>query len=274
MIPNESHPGSNPAELNEKNSGLILLAERQNAHEEFIEGYPGQLTIVLRINHVQTLLNKDHTAESFYGPDVTVITTTTVSDQVLADLTWEKERDLIQRFNPDYHVPCDYPVYKSDDGGRRRDHVENYLRGLLWLSPRLQRVELIPLVKGETPDERLRCYKVFQSLGAGYVVFYGTQYFTSRKGFKPLRQDICQVVSEQPDLNIMLFGLQSPRLLRKLPPQVVAAVGRRWIGEIQLRDRSVVENNSLYDSMKENVESELGQGQMPLGVWSSTEVMA
>lgn len=274
MIPIELHQGSNLADLNAKNRGLILLAERQNAHEEFIEAYPGQLTIVLRINQVQTLLNKDQTAESLYGSDVTVITTTTISDKVLSDLTWQKERDLVQQFNPDYHVPCDYPVYKSDDGDCRREHVNTYLKGLLWLSERINNVKLIPLIKGETTDERNRCYKVFQSLEADYVVFYGTQYFTSGKGFKPLRRDVCQVVSECPELNIMLFGLQSPQLLRKLPPQVVAAVGQRWINEIQLRELPIPKRNRLYENMKENVEAELGQGQMPLSIWCSPEVTA
>ena len=276
-IPDRNSQGFSLASPTDAPTGPVLLMERQNAHDRFHEEYPHRLTVLLRITAVQTLVNKGETADSYFGPDTTVITTTTVNDRILADLEWEDELVLVQQFQPGFHIPCDYPVYKDDDPLPRRKHLLKCLEGMIWMARNLAgtKTRVIPLLKGETPHERQLCYRVFTHLGARYCVFYGTQYFTANIGFYQLRDDLRTVVSEAPYLRIMLIGLQAPHRLEQLPPQIVAAAGQRWIDEVQLREISSEESRERYTQMEQNVTTALGGGQMPIMAWAGgQEVMA
>lgn len=273
MIPTENHQGFNISPAEEAPKGPVLLMEKQEAHDQFHRGNPHDLTVLLRLTTVITLVNLGETAESRFGEKVTVITTTTINDKILSDLEWADELGFIRDFNPDFHIPCDYPVYKEDDPILRRKHVLKCLKGMIWMAQKLygSKTKILPLVKGETPHERRLCYQVFKHLGINYCVFYGTQYFTANIGFKKLQEDLRTVVSEAPNLKIMLIGLQSPRRLKQLPPQIVAAAGQRWIGEVQLRDVPWSESQRLYKPMQDEIDAALGQGQIPIMAWTSGE---
>jgi len=268
QTPNKSGLVDNFVTADEAPTGPVLLVEPQ--HEPFYTDHSQSLTVTIRINHVRTLVNRGETAETHFGDNTTVITTTTVNDRRLARLDWETERDLVCRFNPDYHVPCDYPVYKEDDPAERRTHVRKCLKGTIWMATQLHGVKtrVIPLLKGETAGERGLCHRVFAHLGVDYCVFYGTQYFTASIGFYKLLEDLRQAVSEAPRLKIMLIGLQAAHRLEQLPPQVVAAAGQRWIDEVQFRKRSCNEAQQQYTVMDQNITAALGHGQMPIGVWT------
>lgn len=254
--------------------GTVLLYEPQAAHEEFLENNPSELTVLPRINHVRTLLNRGETAETYFGENVTVITSTTVHDRRLSDLEWENERDLILEFQPDFHIPCDYPVYKDDNREKRHQHVRKYLKGIIWIAGELYgtKTRVLPLIKGETPEERRLCYQVFNHLGVRYCVFYGTQYFTASIGFYRLLEDLREIASEAPQLKIMLIGLQSPTRLEQVPPQIVAAAGQRWIDEVHLRQVPVSQYQEHYAIMDKKIDAALGQGQMPIKAWTNEEV--
>ncbi|WP_424005427.1 hypothetical protein ACOZ4I_19645 (plasmid) [Haloarcula salina] len=273
QIPTENHQGFNIASTDEAPTGPVLLIERQEAHDRFHNDHPRQLTVLLRITAVKTLVNKGETAESYFGERITVITTTTINDRLLSDLGWDDELALIQQFQPDFHIPCDYPVYKENDPLLRRKHVLQCLKGTIWMASNLYgaKTRIIPLLKGETPHERRLCYQVFQYLGARYCVFYGTQYFTANIGFYQLQEDLRTVVSEAPDLQVMLIGLQATHRLEQLPPQIVAAAGQRWIDEVQLRDIPYKQSQERYTQMEANINGALGRGQMPIMAWSSSE---
>jgi hypothetical protein len=276
MIPNEKHPGFNLASSQNAPRGPILLTEKQRAHTQFHKGSPNKLTVLLRITAVRTLVNQDETADSWFDDDVEVITTTTVDDKFLSELDWEKELQLIQKFQPDFHIPCDYPVYEDDDPDIRRHRILNSLEGMIWIAEKLHssKTRIIPLLKGTTPQERRLCYKVFDHVGIEYCVFYGTQYFTASIGFNQLLEDLRTVVSESPELEIMLIGLQSARRLKQLPPQIVASAGQRWIDKVQLREVSWKESQRLYESMEQEINKVLRQGQMPITAWSQNGVTA
>jgi hypothetical protein len=277
-IPTEKHLGSQTADAEDAPRGSVLLVEPQHAHREFLDQNPYVSTVLLRITHVQTLVNRGETADTYFEDDVTVITSTTINDRRLAQLGWQEELELIKEFEPDYHIPCDYPVYKAWDEGRRKQHILDCLEGTIWIADRLEDTgtQVIPLLKGETPEEREYCYKVFEEqLGTNYCVFYGTQYFTAGVGFYKLLEDIQKVVSEAPQLQILLMGLQYPGWLEELPPQVVAAAGQRWIRHSQLRDVSWKQAQENYGELDQEIESALETGQAPLGIWSpSNEVTA
>jgi hypothetical protein len=247
--------------------------EKQEAHDQFHQGNPHDLTVLLRLTTVRTFVNLGKTAESWFGKNITVIVTTTINDRVLSDINWSEELELVQAFEPDFHIPCDYPVYKEDDPTLRREHIFKCLKGMVWMAQNLNgyKTKVLPLIKGETPHERNLCYQAFNHLGIDYCVFYGTQYFTASIGFNKLQEDIQAIVSEAPSLDIMLIGLQSPRLLERLPPQVVAAAGQRWIDEVQLRKVPWSKSQQLYKPMEQEIDATLGQGQMPIMTWASNE---
>lgn len=274
--PTEINQGSSGASFDKYPTGPILLVEPQQAHEQFIRASSDDLTVLLRLSHVPRLLDRNEDADSYFGPNCTVITTTTVHDAWLAATGWQEERDLVSEFEPDFHIPCDYPVYKGYDPEKRRTHIRWYLRGLLWMAEELAEtpIELLPLIKGETTSERQLCYRVFEALDVQYCVFYGTQYYQENVGFYQLLSDLHHIVSEQPDLNIMLIGLQSPRRLGQLPPQVVAAAGQRWIRDIGLRDHPPKTACQRYPSFERSIEEKLGRGQTPITTWIQTEVHA
>lgn len=273
MIPNENHQGFNLPAPDEAPKGPVLLVEKQEAHEQFHKDHPRQLTVLLRITHARRLVNQNKTAESYFGENATVVTTTTVNDQVLSELDWEEEYDLVAQFQPDFHIPCDYPVYKEDDPILRRKHALKCLKGMIWMASELSdtKTQILPLLKGETPHERHLCYQVFDHIGINYCVFYGTQYFTAGIGFNQLRKDLRTVASEAPDLKIMLIGLQAPNLLEQVPPQIVAAAGQRWIDEVQLREVPWEQSQQLYEPMAQKINAALGQGQMPIMAWANNE---
>lgn len=275
-IPTENHQGSSDVSRSNYPTGPVLLVEPQQAHQEFIEVDSANPTVLLRLSQVPHLLNRGEDADSYFGPECTVITTTTVHDGWLATTGWRDERNLVQEFGPDFHIPCDYPVYKGFDPEKRRKHIRWYLRGLFWMVDELAETstELLPLIKGETPSERQLCYRVFDALDVQYGVFYGTQYYQENVGFYQLLSDIHHVVSERPDLHLMLIGLQSPRRLGQLPPQVVAAAGQRWIREVGLRDCSPETACQRYLSFERAVEEALEEGQTPITAWTPTEVSA
>lgn len=273
QIPTENNQGFNLVSSEEAPNGPVLLMEKQEAHDQFHRDNPNQLTVLLRLSTVRTLVRMGETAESWFDEDVTVITTTTINDEILSDLDWEKELELVQKFEPDFHIPCDYPVYKEDDPVLRLSHVIKCLKGTIWMAKKLHgtKTKILPLIKGETPQERRLCYRVFDYLEVEYCVFYGTQYFTAGIGYYQLLGDLRTVVSEAPQLQIMLIGLQAPHRLEELPPQVVAAAGQRWIDEVQLREVPWCESKRLYKTMKQKIDTALGQGQMPIMAWASAE---
>ena len=276
MIPTEKHQGFSLASSQNAPRGPVLLMEKQRAHKQFRRKNENKLTVLIRITTVQTLLNQGETADSWFGDNIQVITTTTVDDEILSELNWEKELQMIQEFQPDFHIPCDYPVYETQEPEIRRHYILKSLEGMIWMAEELYgcKTRIIPLIKGTTPEERNLCYNVFDHIGAEYCTFYGTQYFTASIGFNQLLDDIRTMVSEAPSLEIMLIGLQSPRMLRQLPPQIVASAGQRWIREVQLREVPWNESARLYESMELEVNDALGQGQMPIMAWSTNEVTA
>lgn len=266
MIPNENHPGFSLASSQDAPRGPVLLMEKQTAHNKFRRNNLNNLTVLLRITAVQTLLNQGETAESWFDDKTQVITTTTVNDEILSELDWEEELQLIQEFQPDFHIPCDYPVYETQEPEIRRHYLLKSLKGMIWMAGELygSKTRIIPLIKGTNPEERNLCFKVLDHIGAEYCTFYGTQYFTANIGFNQLLDDLRNVVSEAPRLEIMLIGLQSPRRLNQLPPQIVASAGQRWIDEVQLREVPWDESARLYESMEHEINDALGQGQMPI----------
>lgn len=256
--------------------GCVLLVEPQTAHEEFLDGNDEVDYVIVKLYHAQTLVNRGETAESYFGPDVTVIVTSTFHDSRLRNWGWEEERDVALEFQPDLHIPTDYPVYWGYTPSQQLKNTKKCMKGLLWMVQELCGTEttVLPILKGTTPEERKICYKVFEHLGVDYCAFYGTQYFTSGKGFGMLRRDITTIVSEAPGLDLFVIGCLSPDNIHELPTQVVATSGLyQWRTAVELRDVSIQRSQELFAPFKDRVEEAFESGQAPLGLWTRDALM-
>lgn len=273
---NRNHPEPPIVASKDAPRGCVLGIERQTAHEEFLDGNDEADYVILKMHHARRLVEQGETAESFYGPDVTVITTSTIHDSILKDWTWEKERDVVLAFQPDFHIPTDHPVYWGYTPSQRKRNTRETVKGLLWMIGELRGsgIPVIPLLKGTTTTERIICYKVFGELGVDYCAFYGTQYYTSGKGFGALLRDIRKIVAEAPGLDIFVMGCLSPDDIERLPPQVVAASGlHQWLKAVKLRKVSNKRSQELFPEFRARVEDGFEWGQLPLGLWTEEALM-
>ena len=272
MDPVEKHQGSQQT----RPSGVIPRIERQTRHEQFINDFSAVGTVMLPIDHAERLLRQGLTASSY--TDKSVITTTTIPDKDLKGLDWKTEQDIVETFGPACHVPTDYWVYGDMDPEDRIQNVELLMDGTEWMAEQLAgtSTELIPLVKGHSPQERAICYDTLNSLGIDHISFYGSQYFGAKNGgINALNEDVRDVVSEYAPSRVLLIGLQSENYMERLPPEVEAVAGQRWIGKSELRDVSIAKARRQYREWKQEVEAGLGSGQATLGSFNAlTEVTA
>jgi hypothetical protein len=272
MDPIEKHQGSRQT----KPSGVIPRIERQTRHENFINGFSSVDTVMLPINHAERLLRQGLTASSYTDKDI--ITTTTIPDEDLKNLDWAAERDIVKAFQPTYHIPTDYWVYGDMDSEDRVQNVELLMEGTEWISQQLgsTSTEIIPLVKGYSPEERAICYETLGELGTDYVGFYGSQYFGMKDGgINALNEDVRDIVSEYNPSGMLLIGPQSENDVGEFPPEVEAVAGNRWIRKTSLRDVPIGKARKQYSEWKQEVEAGLSSGQATLGSFKgSTEVTA
>lgn len=68
-------------------------------------------TALIDIVQVRRLLKRGETAATWFPDRTTVISTTTVADNVLSRISPLQEAAMIKAFGPDYHLPADFPVF-------------------------------------------------------------------------------------------------------------------------------------------------------------------
>jgi len=269
---NPYHSPDSIARNDNSPAGCVLLIEPQRAHLKFLEAVPEVSTILLRLTDVETLVNQSHTAESYFPKSVEVITTSTVNDRYLSELHWHDEFEIVREFSPDYHIPCDLPVYRTTHRSIRRERITNYFDRVLAFAQAADNVsfEVIPLAKALTREEWIMTKTAFDLLDVEFYALYGTQYFLEEGGFSQLLTDVRVATSVNPCRKILLIGLLSPRLLRRLPSQVTAAAGlNQWRTRVCLREAPPDTYQHKFVELQKEVNSALGQGQAPLGMWLS-----
>jgi len=272
QIPNETHQGFR--EFGEWPKGAVRRVQPQQAHEDFMEKLSGGDTVMMKISAVETLLRARGEVRGTYFPDnVTVITSGIIQDDELSELRWKRERNAVEAFGPDFHIPTDYPVYGDMTADDRIENIEKMVDGAEWMVNKLEGtdIRLIPLIKGYTPSERRICYDLLRRHNLQYCAYYGSQYFGGKmgNGILKLDHDVRDVVSELALEGMMLIGLQSANDLARMPPEVVAAAGQRWIYKSNLRDSSVDEAVEEYSRWRHSLEAELGGGQATLGSFAT-----
>lgn len=246
--------------------GIIPRIENQKLHFEFLNGNKYITWIMVDIHAAEALTNKGHTALSAFGSNLKVITTTTISDDIIVKYHLEKELGVIKAFRPNYHIPCDRPVYISQNEKERLWIVETYVQEVSRFVYEIEGygVNTIPLLKGVNFKEKKICYNKFKELDLDYIAYYSGQYFGRGRGnrSRELVRDIQKIVSESGIEKILLIGAQSVNCLEKLPPQVIAAAGlHQWLINSCLRDVPIEQAKENYCRWTEIAEKKLGCGQ-------------
>jgi hypothetical protein len=239
--------------------GPIPSVEPYHSYSSFLQAAQPDYAL-LKYTDMRKLLKRGETADSYLPDGTAVITTTTIRDTQLNLVSWERELERVLAFGPDYHIPADYSTYEQQDITERSQNVLNCMKGVLWMQRQLRdhdsETQLIPLVKGVTPEERAVCYEVFERAGfTDYCAFYGTQYFSGGAGIRitELVEDLTAVATEQ-DREILLIGLLSPNYLERVPKQVVAAAGQTaWRQQIAPTTQDPAELQAFWDDFTEEV---------------------
>lgn len=258
-------------------SGAILLVEPQQAHHDFIRRSPAVDTVLIKLPHVEHLINRGETAESYFPKEVTVISTTTCRDEYLSTLTLAHEEYLVREFAPDLHIPTDVPTYTNTGRDLRRARIRENLHGTMQLARTFRDtpIEVIPLVKGANREEWNLYSRIFDEYGVEVAAFYATQYMTSGNKIGPLQRDMRSIAEAMPETDFVLLGVLSPRYLEKMPPQVSAASGfNQWHQKTEFRDAEPGVANRRLEELKADVAAALSHGQTTFRRWGIGEVSA
>jgi len=240
--------------------GALPRVERQYAHRDFLEAV-APAAAVINIIHVRRLLKAGYTSSSWFPEETTVVTTTTVADNRLARISWQQELAFIKAFEPDYHLPTDYPVYGDMEPSRRVENTKRCAKGTLYAAAELADTptSIIPLIKGTTTGERFICESVAADLDADMVAKYGTQYFTvSGAGqFPALREDLQAIATETADdQRLLVIGAMSPSGkfgVQKFPDKVCAVAGTRWYKHVSPRSASESAMRDAWQTLQSDV---------------------
>ncbi len=253
--------------------GYISQLENQTKHDRFLHMASSAKTVMIKINHARALVNKGINADDYAGENRTVITTTTIMDEKLEDLSWIEELNIIEKFKPDYHIAVDCPTYQEHTKDQRMYNLRLYLQGLIWMEENLKSVKILPLIKGETQSERKLTKQVLDFFDYEYAVFYVTQYLSVGEKHLKVIGEINRIANEFNDKKIIVMGLQSPKYVQKYASNVEAVSGQRWrkiADPEEYTKEEVIEN---FRKLSLNVEEALS-GQKQKSLFSYEEASA
>jgi hypothetical protein len=253
--------------------GYIPQLENQKKHDHFLELVPSLNAVMVKINHARALVNKGIDADNYAGEDRTVITTTTIMDEKLEDLSWIEELNIVEKFNPDYHIAVDCPTYQEHSKGQRIYNLRLYLQGLIWMEENLDSVKILPLIKGETKDERQLTKQVLDFFDYEHAAFYVTQYLSVGEKHYKVIGEINRIANEFSDKKILVMGLQAPRYLQKYASNVVAVSGQRWRKVADPKEKSEDEVRENFGELSSNIQEALTQ-QTQKSIFSYQEASA
>lgn len=238
-------------------TGFVAGLEHQEVHRDFVQAAEPD-TVLIPMTHAKRFARNGRDS-SWFPDNTTVITTSTVSDDTLEMWSWERERDAVREFNPDYHIPTDYPVYGGMEMEQRRENIKKLVRGTLWMWSEFdegKEVSIIPLIKGFLPHERELCYWAVERMESDMACMYMTQYLTGGGDNTQAVVEDVSVVAYETDIPLLLMGVSSPRLLGRCPTNVVAGAGSHyWRRRVEPRESSADEIRERFGVLQRNVAS-------------------
>ena len=214
--------------------GYIARVEAELSQMKLVIETKSINAVMLNIDDAEKLV-KMGLDSSYFGPNKLVMTTSTINDLTLPKYYLEREAEVVTKFCPKFHIPRDRPVYLSQNKRERLWNISTQVEETIELLELLDgtSTKLIPLLKGVDREELLSCYFPLRNKGFRAFSYYVAQYFGNGRGnlSTNLINDVREI-STLPDLfYIMLIGLQSKNIIRKLPPVVRAYAGSRFTRE-------------------------------------------
>lgn len=236
---------------------VIPRVEHQKSHKEFLYAAEPDAAM-MNLIHAHRVVKNGGNANSYFPDKTTVIVTSTIPDNKLDMYSWERERDVIMDFKPDYHIPTDYPVYADMEREERINNIKKLVEGTVWMLNELpDEITILPLVKGYSVAERNMCYSLCKKLGSGAGVYYGTQYFTQSQGPYALFDDL-KTINEESNLKLLLIGLLSTYYLPKVPSNVVSVAGQnQWIKAVEPRNTDSINMWAKYNQFVLDIQAAL-----------------
>jgi len=248
--------------------GAIARVEHQKAHDHFVREVKPDY-VMMKITHARRLMKNGSSFPEHYPDDVEVITTTTVADDKLNLIGWERdeeelkgfsELDIVKETQPDYHIPTDYSIYETMNEADQLEAAQLCAAGTRWMAEQTEDMDvtIIPQIKGRTKKQRRIFYDVMDDLETDYASFYATPYFTARgEKMNDLAGDIEKIAVEK-DPRIMTIGAMSPLKARKFPTNVVAVSGQyQWRTKCEPRSKTPDEMRDAYAALEEDIHEAL-----------------
>lgn len=253
--PKDASPAKHP-----EIRGVVARAERHEKHQAFFGPSNSTANLVTySIEDAGRDVDDGLRAADRFGADTTVITTTTIHDDDLRQLSWKRELEIVRSYQPDFHIPTEYSVYERMSIPKQERSIRDCLEGTEWMAHQLRDspIQVLVQLKGWKKWHFQLSKHTLDALNADFGVFYGTYY----PSITELVEDVKRAIEVTGVSKILLLGRQSPNQLKRFPPEVVAAEGRRWARK--LRISGFLEAN--FETFKEPIEAELGSGQSTLG---------
>jgi hypothetical protein len=234
--------------------GFVPRVETSEEQVSFLNSLADTPWVMLDLSRASALVNRGVTARSFY-PRGKVVTTSTIRDDTLARFHFDRELEVVRRFRPAWHIPCDRPVYCEDSPCGRTGLIDDSVRSTLAFRDEVvsSGVGVIPLIKGLGPSEWIRSYQPLADAGLAQFAFYVKQYFGGGQGRRltQMINDVRAVVGTCGMPYLMLVGFQSLARLGDLPPAVRAFAGQAWRHQTRLGKVPVPEARQRYYRLSE-----------------------
>lgn len=246
-------------------TGAVCRVQPQWSHAEFLEAATPRYAMI-NLEDARRVLKRGEDATTFFPAETTVIATSTVDDKYLDIMPWKDngfrrgELDIVQEFGPDYYVPMDHSDYNDLPIDERMSRIKSVYKGTLWMERKLgDSVELLPLLKGCTLEERVYSYRLFDELDAPMAAYYVVNYFEEAGNHISRLVDDLETITEETDLPLLLIGLLSPNYLARVPDQVVAGSGQyTWRDKVTPRKENNLSMRRTYEQIETDVAGALG----------------
>lgn len=205
-------------------TGIVPIVGGNEGHREFVEEVRPD-AVILRVREAKRLLaNYGREVNSWFPDETTVITRRYAGSREELVFSWREEKNWVEAFEPDYHIPAFRVVEASNEAFSRVDGCERTALGAEWMREKLpEQISIIPSVKGANLDERTICEQVVGKLQPDMLAVSYTEYSAVSNGEQSITEHLEAVARETAEKPVLLLGSASPDLLSQLPDNVVAS---------------------------------------------------
>jgi len=242
-------------------SGFIPRVENTSESKAFLSIVRPPYAMV-NLDVARQLVNDGSTATEFTPEATAIITTSTINDSSLYNITLAEEAELVSAFNPAYHIPADQSLYDEHTPRDREQQLIRLLKGTAEIQSRFAATgstDLIPLIKGVSQAELARCFEALTNLGTQTVAFYATQYFTGgQPNIDECKEMFAKVDAVLPDSCSLLVIGAAGETLRDSYPKATTAVASwyAWYSRIKAYYPAEIDPETIMNRPGEVLSSE------------------